>query len=102
MLSTPNLHTGLTVTPHCVIVGPASASHSSTLADETALITDDPDAIAAAHSFLDGLDDTAVVDAMFLASATAIWQIGRVVPLGRVSNVAPPRDSLPHLACHDN
>ncbi|WP_132471952.1 phosphatidylserine/phosphatidylglycerophosphate/cardiolipin synthase family protein [Rhodococcus sp. SMB37] len=86
VLSTPNLHTGLIVTGGRVIVGPASASHSSTLADETALITDDPDAIAAAHAFLDGLVDTIEVDGVFLAGATAIWQVGRVVPLAGIGN----------------
>ncbi|MBS9376619.1 phosphatidylserine/phosphatidylglycerophosphate/cardiolipin synthase family protein [Rhodococcus sp. B50] len=82
VLSTPNLHTGLIVTAEKVIVGPASASHASTIADETALITDDPDAIAAAHAFLD--------------SATAIWQIGRVVPLAGIgSRTRTDHDFLP-------
>ncbi|MCW3471278.1 phosphatidylserine/phosphatidylglycerophosphate/cardiolipin synthase family protein, partial [Rhodococcus pyridinivorans] len=83
MLSTANLHTGLIVTAEKVIVGPASASHASTVADKTALIADDPGAIAAAHAFLDRLEDT-VVDEVFLDSATAIWQIGRVVPLAGI------------------
>ncbi|WP_345947397.1 hypothetical protein [Rhodococcus pyridinivorans] len=90
VLSTPNLHTGLILTGETVIVGPASASISSTVADETALITDDPDAIAAAHAFLDDLEDTVVVDDVFLDSATAIWQTGRVVPLqGSAAAPAP-------------
>ncbi|AHD23997.1 hypothetical protein Y013_24765 (plasmid) [Rhodococcus pyridinivorans SB3094] len=88
VLSTANLHTGLIVTAEKVIVGPASASHASTIADETALITDDPDALAAAHAFLDQLEDTTVVDGVFLASATAIWQIGRVVPLAGIGSRA--------------
>lgn len=88
VLSTANLHTGLIVTAEKVIVGPASASHASTIADETALITDDPDALAAAHAFLDRLADTTVVDGVFLASATAIWQIGRVVPLAGIGSRA--------------
>ncbi|UTM39889.1 phosphatidylserine/phosphatidylglycerophosphate/cardiolipin synthase family protein (plasmid) [Rhodococcus pyridinivorans] len=88
VLSTANLHTGLIVTAEKVIVGPASASHASTVADETALITDDPDAIAAAHAFLDRLADTVVVDEVFLDSATAIWQIGRVVPLAGIGSRA--------------
>ena len=96
VLSTPNLHTGLILTGNRVIVGPASASSSSTLADETALITDDPDAIAAAHVFLDDLADTVVVDEVFLDSATAIWQIGRVVPLAGIgSRTRTSRDFLP-------
>jgi len=86
VLSTANLHTGLIVTAENVIVGSASASHASTVADETALITDDPEAIAAAHAFLDRLADTTVVDGVFLDSATAIWQIGRVVPLVGIGN----------------
>ncbi len=49
-----------------MIVGPVSASHSSTLAGETALTTDNPDAIIAGHVFLD--------------NATEIWHIDRVVP----------------------
>ncbi|UQB75933.1 phosphatidylserine/phosphatidylglycerophosphate/cardiolipin synthase family protein (plasmid) [Rhodococcus ruber] len=96
VLSTANLHTGLIVTAEKVIVGPASASHASTIADETALITDDPDAIAAAHAFLDQLEDTTVVDEVFLDSATAIWQIGRVVPLAGIgSRVRLEHDFLP-------
>ncbi|WP_255025004.1 phosphatidylserine/phosphatidylglycerophosphate/cardiolipin synthase family protein [Rhodococcus sp. GA1] len=96
VLSTPNLHTGLILTGETVIVGPASASISSTVADETALITDDPDAIAAAHAFLDDLEDTVVVDDVFLDSATAIWQIGRVVPLtGIGSRTRTGHDFLP-------
>lgn len=96
VLSTPNLHTGLIVTPGQVIVGPASASHSSTLADESALATDDPDAHAAAHVFLDGLDDTTEVDEVFLDSATEIWRIGRVVPLAGIgSSTRIGHDFLP-------
>lgn len=96
VLSTANLHTGLIVTGEKVIVGPASASHASTVADETALITDDPDAITAAHAFLDGLEDTIEVDEVFLDSATAIWQIGRVVPLAGIgSRIRTGHDFLP-------
>lgn len=96
VLSTPNLHTGLIITGNRVIVGPASASISSTVADETALITDDPDAIGAAHTFLDDLADTVVVDEVFLDSATAIWQLGRVVPLvGIGSRTRTGHDFLP-------
>lgn len=96
VLSTPNLHTGLIITPEKVIVGPASASHSSTVADETALATDDPDAHAAAHVFLDGLDDTTDVDEVFLDSATEIWRIGRVVPLAGIgSRTRTGHDFLP-------
>ncbi|WP_308188093.1 hypothetical protein [Rhodococcus rhodochrous] len=102
MLSTPNLHTGLILTPDQVIVGPAGASVGSTLADETALITDDPDAIAAAHAFLDGLDDTTVVDEVFLDSALEIWRVGRVVPLAGIGSRAhrprlPPHPGAPHV-----
>ena len=96
VLSTPNLHTGLIITSEKVIVGPASASHSSTVADENALATDDPDAIAAAHTFIDGLDDTVEVDEVFLDSATAIWQVGRAVPLAGIgSRARTGHDFLP-------
>lgn len=96
VLSTPDLHTGLIVTPVKVIVGPASASHASTVADETALVTDDPTAIAAAHAFLDSLTDTIEVDEVFLDSATAIWQLGRVVPLAGIgSRTRTAHDFLP-------
>lgn len=81
VLSTPNLHTGVLVTPTLAILGPVSASRSSTLADEAAIITDDPDTITAAHRFIDGLDDLTDVDLTFLDNATAIWQIGRAIPL---------------------
>ncbi|MGU3585457.1 phosphatidylserine/phosphatidylglycerophosphate/cardiolipin synthase family protein [Rhodococcus sp. C26F] len=96
VLSTPNLHTGLIATPEKVIVGPASASRASTVADETALITDDPAAIAGAHAFLDSLTDTIEIDEVFLDSATAIWQVGRVVPLAGIgSRTRTGHDFLP-------
>ncbi|MFZ2527079.1 MAG: phosphatidylserine/phosphatidylglycerophosphate/cardiolipin synthase family protein [Rhodococcus sp. (in: high G+C Gram-positive bacteria)] len=81
VLSTPNLHTGVLVTPDLAILGPVSASRSSTLADEAALITDDPDTIAAARRFIDNLDDLTDIDQTFLDNATTLWQIGRSIPL---------------------
>ena len=96
VLSTPNLHTGLIVTPRYAIVGPSSASFSSTVADETALVTDDPAAIRAAHVFIDSLDDTTDVDQAFLDNATAIWRIGRTVPLAGIgSRTRSEHDFLP-------
>lgn len=50
------------MTPNLAILGPVSASRSSTFADESALTLDDLD-----HAFLD--------------NATAVWQIGRAIPL---------------------
>ncbi|MGW0021023.1 phosphatidylserine/phosphatidylglycerophosphate/cardiolipin synthase family protein [Rhodococcus sp. NPDC003382] len=96
VLSTPNLHTGLIVTPRYAIVGPSSASHSSSIADETAIVTDDPTAITAAHTFIDTLDDTTDVDQAFLDNATAIWSIGRAVPLAGIgSRTRDDHDFLP-------
>ncbi|TCN53559.1 hypothetical protein EV641_106205 [Rhodococcus sp. SMB37] len=96
VLSTPNLHTGVIITPDCAILGPVSASRSSTLADEAALITDDSDALAAARRFVESLDDLTEVDNVFLDNATAIWQRGRAIPLpgiGAQRRAAP--DFLP-------
>ncbi|MFZ2526647.1 MAG: phosphatidylserine/phosphatidylglycerophosphate/cardiolipin synthase family protein [Rhodococcus sp. (in: high G+C Gram-positive bacteria)] len=96
VLSTPNLHTGLIVTPRCVIVGPSSASHASTVADEAALVTDDPAALAAAHVALAGLGDTTDVDQAFLDNATAVWAVGRTVPLAGIgSRTRAEHDFLP-------
>src|SRR5690606_33583890 len=96
VLSTPNLHTGLILTGDRALVGPASASHASTVAHEAALLTDHPDAIAAAHACLDALADTAVVDEVLHASATAIWQTGRVAPRAGIgSRTRTGHDFLP-------
>ncbi|QYA99737.1 phosphatidylserine/phosphatidylglycerophosphate/cardiolipin synthase family protein (plasmid) [Rhodococcus sp. USK10] len=81
VLSTPNLHANVLVTSRRAIVGSAGASESSTIADEAVLVTDDPDAIAEARRFIDGLDEITEVDQTFLDNANAIWQIGRIVPL---------------------
>lgn len=86
VLSSPNLYTGVIVTNKQAIVGPSSASHSSTIADEAVLITDDPDAVAAAHKFIDNLDEITEVDQVFIDNAAAIWAIGRIVPLPGIGN----------------
>ncbi|EME18522.1 phospholipase D-like domain-containing protein [Rhodococcus triatomae] len=81
VLSSPNLHANVITTPTQAIVGSASATHSSTIADEAVIITDDPETVSAAHAFLDSIDQTTVVGEMFIANATAIWATGRAVPL---------------------
>ncbi|ABH00292.1 hypothetical protein RHA1_ro10099 (plasmid) [Rhodococcus jostii RHA1] len=81
VLSSPNLHTGVVATSRRAVIGSASASYSSTIADEAVVITDDPDVVAAVREFVDGIDEITEVDQVFLDNATAIWQIGRGVPL---------------------
>jgi hypothetical protein len=85
VLSSPNLHANVITTSRHAIIGSASATYSSTIAEEAVLITDDPDAIVAARLFIDGLDDITEVDQTFLDNAIAIWQIGRAVPLPGIS-----------------
>lgn len=94
VMSTPNLHTGVIVTPDHAILGPVSASRSSTLSDQAAIITDDPDTIAAARRFIDSLDDLTDVDQLFLDNATALWQIGRSIPL---PGIGAQRRSVPEF-----
>ncbi|MGO4205538.1 phosphatidylserine/phosphatidylglycerophosphate/cardiolipin synthase family protein [Rhodococcus sp. TAF43] len=81
VLSSPNLHANVITTPKQAIVGSASASHSSTIADEAVIITDDPETVTAARTFIDGIDEITVVDEVFIANTAAIWSIGRAVPL---------------------
>lgn len=81
VLSSPNLHANVIVTTKQAIVGSAGATRSSTIADEAVIITDDPETITAARTFIDSIDQTTVVDEVFIANAAAIWAIGRAVPL---------------------
>lgn len=81
VLSSPNLHANVIATTKQAIVGSASASHSSTIADEAVIITDDPETVTAVRTFIDSIDQTTLVDEMFIANAAAIWAIGRTVPL---------------------
>ncbi|MFC9557033.1 phospholipase D family protein [Rhodococcus sp. NPDC056960] len=86
VLSSPNLHANVIVTDRRAVIGSANASHSSTLAEEAVVITDDPDIVAAAGAFIDGLEVITEVDQTFLDNATAQWQIGRAVPLPGVTS----------------
>ncbi|GAF45439.1 hypothetical protein [Rhodococcus wratislaviensis] len=86
VLSSPNLHTGVIATDRRAVIGSANASHSSTLADEAAVITDDPSVVAAVRAFIDDIDEITEVDQVFLDNATAEWQIGRAVPLPGVTS----------------
>lgn len=72
VLSSPNLHANVIVTAKKAIVGSAGASHNSTIADEAVIITDDPETVTAAHTFIDGIDEITVVDEVFIANAAAI------------------------------
>ena len=96
VLSSPNLHTGVIATGRWAVIGSAGASHSSTISDEAVVITDDPEVVAAVRTFIDGIDEITEVDQVFLDNATAIWQIGRAVPLPGIGgrNRAEP-DFLP-------
>ncbi|WP_016880602.1 MULTISPECIES: hypothetical protein [unclassified Rhodococcus (in: high G+C Gram-positive bacteria)] len=96
VLSSPNLHANVIATSRRAVIGSANASYSSTIADEAVVITDDPDIVAAVRKFIDGIDEITEVDQVFLDSATAIWQIGRAVPLPGIGgrNRAEP-DFLP-------
>ncbi|MFD6062712.1 phospholipase D-like domain-containing protein [Rhodococcus wratislaviensis] len=86
VLSSPNLHANVIATDRRAVIGSANASHSSTLADEAAVITDDPDIVAAVRRFIDDIDEITEVDQTFLDNATAEWQIGRAVPLPGVTS----------------
>jgi hypothetical protein len=81
VLSSPNLHAGVIATGRWAVIGSAGASHSSTISDEAVVVTDDPEVVAAVRAFIDGIDEITEVDQVFLDNATAIWQIGRAVPL---------------------
>ncbi|QSE88033.1 phospholipase D family protein (plasmid) [Rhodococcus pseudokoreensis] len=86
VLSSPNLHANVIATDRRAVIGSANASHSSTLADEAVVITDDPDIVASVRAFIDGIEETTEIDQVFLDNATAQWQIGRAVPLPGVTS----------------
>ncbi|GAA4475363.1 hypothetical protein GCM10023094_12730 [Rhodococcus olei] len=94
VLSSPNLHANVITTTKQAIVGSASASRSSTLADEAVIITDDPETVASARTFIDNIDQTTVVDEVFIDNATAIWAIGRAVPLQGIGRRQRARNDL--------
>jgi hypothetical protein len=85
VLSSPNLHANVIATDRRAVIGSATASHSSTIADEAVVITDDPQVVAAVRKFIDGIEEITEVDQAFLDNATAQWQIGRAVPIPGVS-----------------
>jgi len=70
VLSSPNLHANVIATSRRAVIGSANASHSSTIADEAVVITDDPEVVAAARTFIDGIEEITEVDQVFLDNAT--------------------------------
>lgn len=97
VLSSPNLHANVITTAEQAIVGSASASRSSTLADEAVIITDDPKTVLAAGTFIESVDQITVVDEMFIANAADVWAIGRTVPLlGIGGRMRVTQDFLPN------
>ncbi|EHI43356.1 hypothetical protein OPAG_06634 [Rhodococcus opacus PD630] len=96
VLSSPNLHANVIATNRRAVIGSANASHSATIADEAVVITDDPEVVAAARTFIDGIDEITEVDQVFLDNATTEWQIGRSVPIpGIGGRMRANRDFLP-------
>ena len=85
VLSSPDLHANVIATDRWAVIGSANASHSSTIAVEGAVITDDPDLVASVRGFIDGIEEVTEVDQVFLDDAVAQWQIGRAVPIPGVS-----------------
>ncbi|MFF0818671.1 phosphatidylserine/phosphatidylglycerophosphate/cardiolipin synthase family protein [Rhodococcus sp. NPDC003318] len=85
VLSSPNLHANAVATPKIGIVGSASATNSSTVADEAVVISDDSDVVESVRAFICGIDAITEVDQVFLDNATAIWAIGRAIPLPGVT-----------------
>ena len=72
VLSSPNLHANVIATDRRAVIGSANASHSSTLAEEAVIITDDPDLVTAAAAFIDGIDgidEVTEIDQAFLDNA---------------------------------
>ncbi|ANS31918.1 hypothetical protein R1CP_36560 (plasmid) [Rhodococcus opacus] len=57
VLSSPNLHANVIATSRRAVIGSANASHSSTIADEAVVITDDLEVVAAARAFIDGIEE---------------------------------------------
>ena len=84
VLSSPNLHANVIATDRRAVISSANASHSSAIADEAVVITDDPEVVAV-RRFIDGLEETTEVDQPFLDNTTAQWQIGRAIPIPGVS-----------------
>ncbi|MGY4783915.1 phospholipase D family protein [Rhodococcus opacus] len=96
VLSSPNLHANVIATDRRAVIGSANASHSSTLAEEAAVITDDPDIVTSVRRFIDDIEEITEVDQAFLDNATTAWQIGRAVPIPGVGGrMRTNRDFLP-------
>lgn len=85
VLSSPDLHANVIATERWAVIGSANASHSSTIAIEGVVITDDPNLVASVRAFIDGITEVTEVDQVFLDDAVAQWQIGRAVPIPGVS-----------------
>lgn len=96
VLSSPNLHANVIVTSQRAVIGSANASHSSTIADEAVVITDDPEVVAATWTFIDGIEEITEVDQVLLDNATTKAQVGLSVPIPGVGGrVRAELDFLP-------
>ena len=96
VLSSPNLHANVIATSRRAVIGSANSSHSSTIADEAVVITDDPEVVAGVRKFIDGIEEITEVDQVFLDNAATVWQIGRSVPIPGVGGrVRAELDFLP-------
>jgi hypothetical protein len=73
VLSSPNLHANVIATNRRAIIGSANASHSSTIADEAVVVTDDPEVVAAAWTLIDGIDEITEVDHVSRTGFPAGW-----------------------------
>ncbi len=96
VLSSPNLHANVIATDRRAVIGSANASHSSTIADEAVVVTDDPEVVTGVRAFIEGIEEITEVDQVFLDNASTEWQIGRSVPIPGVGGrVRAELDFLP-------
>ncbi|MDV6271604.1 phospholipase D family protein [Rhodococcus globerulus] len=97
VLSSPTLHAKVIATNRRAVIGSANASVNSTFADDAVIITDDPEILAQARKFINGIDEITEVDQIFIDNATREWAIGRAVPIPGVSGRVhdPETDFLP-------
>lgn len=97
VLSSPNLHAGVIATSRRAVIGSANASHSSTIADEAVVITDDPEVVAAVRTFIDGIEEITEVDQVFLDTPPPNGRsVGRCRSPGSVAGCAPNWISFQH------
>lgn len=97
ILSSSVLHAKVIVTNQRAVIGSANASENSTCTHEAVIISDDPQVVADGRAFINNIDETTMVDKIFIDNAEREWAIGRAVPIPGITGrmQIPDNDFLP-------